>query len=42
MTRNDLQSIIGFAKINGLTEMLFMEVFEMYKHYWTNNNKFLK
>lgn len=30
MTRNDLQSIIEFAKINGLTEMPFMEVFEMY------------
>lgn len=31
MTRNDLQSIIGFAKMNGLTEMPFMEVFEMFK-----------
>ena len=42
MTRNDLQSIIGFAKVNGLTGMPFTEVFEMYKHYWTTNNKFLK
>ena len=30
MTRNDLQSIIEFAEINGLIEMPFMEVFEMY------------
>ena len=42
MTRNDLQSIIEFAKVNGLIEMSFTEVFEMYKYYWTNNNKFLK
>ena len=42
MTRNDLQSIIEFAKVNSLTEMSFMEVFEIYKYYWTNNNKFLK
>ena len=42
MTRNDLQSIIEFAKVNSLTEMSFTEVFEIYKYYWTNNNKFLK
>ena len=30
MIRNDLQSIIGFAKVNGLLDMPFMEVYEMY------------
>ena len=31
MTRNDLQSIIEFAKMNGLTDRPFLEVFEMFK-----------
>ena len=31
MTRNDLQSIIEFSKMNGLSDKPFFEVFEMFK-----------